>query len=1685
MKFFDTITFLSIFLLLAGSLSAQDCPDFTQNNLVRTTENCQSGIIECLPIEFDFAEEYEYTLDGVPYNGSLSPCGFGTIAAYDVLGIGNYPINIDSWEVNGLVYNNFIADSPNALADSLSLLSGAPWTFDDVNFKVQTTNAPDSLGWLSWTEINTGLSASTLPEFSSNPSQTGFEFPIGNHVFVAYSFLDDCADTLLIDVVCQQITDTLVFNILEGDTDSIFFDTSNLGPIDYFANECATQSGAYVDFQTISGTNSLYFEGILPGTEQACIVMCDVNGNCDTTYVFVTVDPFISCTDPVIDFVNVIDKNCDEPGSIQIYMEDPNQVYNFNWDNNQPNTDYLINLEAGIYNVTITTGDSTQQVCTTTASYTVNFLDDMEPFGHWITPSCNGNNGIVTFEPIGLTYTWEDGFVGSERYDLFPGQYNVTVSSNNCEEVTSVFMVDSGMEVLGTVNNVCDSLGAIYLDVSGGLSPYAFFWDDGANTSARYDLGEGIYMVTVTDANGCTAENNFEVIDDCPSVGCITPVITNVITVEPTCSDNGSITIEVLDNSLDYLYSWTHNGPNSATQVGLLPGDYGVVVSNISSTGEVCSDTAEVVLVLNDSLDFFLLNSIDASCAAPGFAEYSNPNLMYTWSDGGIGYLRDDLVAGNYTITVSDPNSGCVAGEFLTIQQGSEIELSGFAANVCDTLGSIYLSVSGGSWPYTYQWSNGVNTLSQPELNVGIYTITVTDAQGCTLVQTYEIVDDCSGTGCVDPVLTDIIISNPNCMEDGWIDVQVENMTPNVAYNWSNGSDLPMQIDLPAGVYSLTVSDFDPVSGDSCFTVETFVLVAEDSLGVSLTNIAPATCGSLGSAEYSDPTLIYNWSDGGFGHMRDDLTPGSYDVTITNSQETCIEVSFIVIEEINNMVISANVANVCDTLGSIYMNVDGGLWPYTYQWSNGTITNSQPALDVGTYSVTVTDANACTVTETFVIVDDCSTSGCIEPIIVATEIIDPNCNGPGTILLEVGNFDPNMSYDWSHGGPDSNIQTELPAGDYEVTISNIDVATGETCFTTASFTLFQNDSLGIFLVSSTPAGCNGPGTAQYSDPSLIYNWSDGGFGYIRDDLAAGTYTITVTNSDESCTELSFLTIVDAGAIDASAIVSNVCDTLGSIYMSVNGGSWPYAYDWADLPGSNDPEDRESIDVGNYTVTITDATGCQLTLNFEIVDDCPTTGDLIFTFFPADMDIECGEMAPVESPIAESDCPGDIIYDFTETQAPNCGNTNILTRTWVATDNCGNTASAVQTIFEQDFEAPELITVGDFIVDLLNGDSLPDPLGFATAEDDCGLIADLSYTKEESITDDGYQVAYTWTAIDECGNLSTALHTVEVTGGMIWPGDTDSNKVVNNFDVFNIGFAYGATGPTRMSPTLDFLPQYAAPWSENGIDEVNFRHADTDGNGIVDEQDILAVNLNYDLVHNLQPEGDTRETFEVDFVYETVTADNWVHVAVILGSEAEPIDDFYGAGFIIEYDQNMVVPNTAHIDFSDSWTGTFFNDFVALQKDFHDEGRLDIGLVRTNQLGVGGFGKIGSFRFQLPEGVEFTPFMLTARQGEGVRADKSPYELETTEVVVTDVKEILPPSAIEIYPNPVQTELLLDIPTELEVTNIQLFGTNGQMVKQYTDLTNRRLEVSAFPAGLYYLRILTTEGTWTDKVSIIK
>lgn len=1461
MRLFYSLLFFTL-LFSNNTLLAQICPEFAENNLTIVTPDC-TGAAVCTSLDFNSVEHYDIELNGNFYSGTTSPCGVNTTVQYDVLGIGNYPVNINSWEVNGIIYQNIICDSPGALTDTMNFINpGGNWMFDANDFKISSTTSTDSLGWLILTEINTGLMAEIIPQYNSTPTNTSFEFPVGNHVFIVRDIANECDDTLFVEVICQPEPDSIAVTINIGDTDTLFLDTSTIPNINDFYNDCTSQSGTAVNFEVVDQLYWVYYEGLEVGTEQACIVFCNASGQCDTTYISVTVEAVVNCVDPEIVFAGLMDATCDELGSIALEMSDNSEELNFFW--------------------------------------------------------------------------------------------------------------------------------------SGGL-------------------------------------------------------------------------------------------PNAAEVEGLLPGNYMVTVTYVNPDFAACSTVGEFLVAQIDSLDFFLENTTPASCSEQGTALFSNPSYVYEWSDGGSGDQRDDLAAGTYVVTVSDASGICSSvSQTIVIEQTSSFSIQANVANQCDTLGSVYLqNINGAVFPVTYNWFDlpGTdNDASRPELAPGTYTLEVTDANGCVATETYTIVDDCPGN-CIDPEIANIQTTNATCETFGSILIEMAD-SADYTFDWS--PDLPdsnTQINLIPGEYMVTIFYTDSLQFN-CSTVQSFTILNTDSLDYQLVSTTPAGCDNTGTATFSNPDYVYFWSDGGQGAERNDLAAGSYSVTVTLPNGNCEEVTFVNIQS-GALEVTAAISNItCDSLGSINLTVFGGTLPYTYQWEDDPNINTpdRQIQSAGIFAVTITDAAGCTASLSNLLVNDDCNNSCEDPELVSVQITDPTCEITGTIQIEM---DDNAAYEynWSHNGPNSTIQSGLSPGNYQVTITRTDTLQG-FCFTTENFTLVNSDSLSYSLFGTTPAGCSENGTATFDNLDYTYLWPDGVEGIERDGLAAGNYVVTVTDGNGLCTDITIVTIQGSNIL-LNAQVANVCDTLGSIYTFVTGGSFPYTYQWSDDP-FNVSSAREGLNVGTYTVVVTDGEGCIAEETFQIVDDCNGPGEISFTSIPNDENITCGDTAAFVEPTAVSTCPGEIMIDFTETAEFICGGSRTITRRWVATDDCGNAAVAEQVITEMDFAAPTISMMDSIItVDLLNGDTIPAALSLVTVTDACGGPVNLDFVKEETITDDGYEVAYTYIATDGCGNQSTTVIIVNIIGGIVWPGDTDSSGVVNNEDLFNVGFAHGLTGPSRINPTTDFLPQYASPWAENGLDDVNFRHADTDGNGVVNDQDILAINLNYNLTHNLQEQqGDTRESFEVDFELDQITADDWVHVDILLANGAA-IADFYGAAFIIEYDASLVKENTAHIDFNDSWVGSFFDDFVALQKDFYDEGQLDVGIVRTNQQGIDGSGKIGSFRFQLKQGIPFSNFTLTAREGSGVRSDRSGYEIENAEVVITGTQELLPADLIGVYPNPVTTELFVEIPSRLTVKSIVLYGVNGQQVSAYEATAADPLDVSQLAAGIYSLRIITDQGVWTNRVSILR
>lgn len=292
--------------------------------------------------------------------------------------------------------------------------------------------------------------------------------------------------------------------------------------------------------------------------------------------------------------------------------------------------------------------------------------------------------------------------------------------------------------------------GSIDLTPSGGVSPYTYLWTGGVSTEDRSNLSAGTYFVTVTDATQCTKTTSVTITQ--PSAISLGTTQTNVV-----CDALGAIDLTPSGGTPAYTYFWT-GGATTQDLSGLAAGTYTVTVTDANN----CTKTTSVTITQSNSIS---LNTTQVNVLCHGNATGSidlTPSgtapYTYDWSNDGPESPDNDaqdlfnLLAGTYTVTVTDANS-CTAVASVTIAQPDlPLQWSSIPTNPSNCFvadGAIDLSVSGGTGPYNYDWSNDgpESPDNDPQdlqnLLEGTYTVSITDANGCTAteVNTLDYID--------------------------------------------------------------------------------------------------------------------------------------------------------------------------------------------------------------------------------------------------------------------------------------------------------------------------------------------------------------------------------------------------------------------------------------------------------------------------------------------------------------------------------------------------------------------------------------------------------------------------------------------------------------------------------------------------------------------------------------------------------------------------------------------------------------------------------------------------------------------------------------------------------------------------------------------------------------------------------
>lgn len=439
----------------------------------------------------------------------------------------------------------------------------------------------------------------------------------------------------------------------------------------------------------------------------------------------------------------------------------------------------------------------------------------------------------------------------------------------------------------------------------------------------------------------------------------------------------GSATVIIDEGQEPFTYQWS-NGMTSQTISGVVAGEYTVTISD--ATGETLNLVANIqqAAAMEATLD---INH--ASCSGKNDGSVSvtisggTAPYTYAWSNGETTSSLEGLSSGYYELTITD-GAGCAKVMPVLLENITTINVTALSQpTACtQTTGSIDLTVSGGTEPYTYAWSNGSTSEDISGLGAGVYQVQVTDANGCTVSRSFMVYED-------NTLKLSATTTHTACVEDnsGAIDLTVSGGSGEYAYSWSNGETTEDLDNLAAGYYTVTVTD-----AGGCQATLRVSIVAE-SFQVSSNTQDPSCYGTADGFIQIAPLggvapYTYLWSNGSTEKDLNDLAGGVYHVTITDATG-CSRKLYFILTDPDEILGTAIVDNVnCEIEGfSLDLSVTGGTAPYTYSWSNGATSEDLSGLAVGEYTVDVLDANGCSASYTFTV--DPTLTEC-------TDLTDPN-----------------------------------------------------------------------------------------------------------------------------------------------------------------------------------------------------------------------------------------------------------------------------------------------------------------------------------------------------------------------------------------------------------------------------------------------------------------------------------------------------------------------------------------------------------------------------------------------------------------------------------------------------------------------------------------------------------------------
>lgn len=360
---------------------------------------------------------------------------------------------------------------------------------------------------------------------------------------------------------------------------------------------------------------------------------------------------------------------------------------------------------------------------------------------------------------------------------------------------------------------------------------------------------------------------------------------------------------------------------------------------------------------------------------------------------------------------------------------------------------------------------------------------------------------------------------------------------------------------------------------------------------------------------------------------------------------------------------------------------------------------------------------------------------------------------------------------------------------------------------------------------------------------------------------------------------------------------------------------------------------------------------------------------------------------------------------------------------------------------------------------------------------------------------------------------------------VWPGDTDGNGLVDAYDILPIGWGYGSEGIAREYVDISWDAHSCDDWASDYMDLINYKHLDCNGDGIVGYDDVMAINANYNMTHDIPlvaPLPTSDAVFTVNVVNESIPeAGDTVVIELIVGDGTESSPDYEVHGIANKLITNYIISDTTEVQIS--YPSSFFNDGESDLIDVQyiqnvDTLALDLGVSRTSGTPAVGSGVYAVVSFVMED------VIIGAGGDSGKNEEVAALRVEAQHVVIANSEGIAAVGSsniasdaityrnanepnvsdapaffeVAVNPNPAQNMVQISTNQQANIQSIALWTINGQLMLQQTynaytfsgnDTYNApstlSLDLSPYPNGMYLLQVASSEGTCTQRLQVMR